>query len=250
MKLPEYLKSTKYKNPDKAKDGPFQFAKGTDLHYFDWLKTKPDQAAAFTTLMTIQRMDRGEPWFEFYPVEEKFTGGADVEKPLLVDIGGSLGADIAAFHTRFPTLKGNLILEDLPEVIDSIKELDTSITQVKHDFFLPQPEIAKGAKAYFLSTILHDWPDKEAKEILANVRNAMSKDSILLINENALPDTNVPLYPVKLDFLMMCLLSGMDRTITQYKTLLEESGFELAKVYQPKVVRPGTGYLFEAVLKQ
>jgi hypothetical protein len=100
-----------------------------------------------------------------------------------------------------------------------------------------------------LSTILHDWPAKEAKEILSNVRNAMSKDSILLINENALPDTNVQLYPVKLDFLMMCLLSGMDRTITQYKSLLDELGFELVKVYQPKVVRPGTGYLFEATLK-
>jgi hypothetical protein len=116
-------------------------------------------------------------------------------------------------------------------------------------FFVPQPDIARAARACCFSTILHDWLDKEAKEILSNVRNAMSKDSILLINENALPDTNVQLYPVKLDFLMMCLLSGMDRTITQYKSLLDELGFELVKVYQPKVVRPGTGYLFEATLK-
>jgi hypothetical protein len=250
MKLPEYLKNTKYKNPETANNGPFQFAKGTDLHYFDWLKTEPAQAATFATLLTIQRMDRGEPWYDFYPVEEKLARGVGARTPLLVDIGGSLGTDIAAFHSRFPALQGSLILEELPEVIDSIKELDTSIERVKHDFFLPQPEVAKGAKAYFLSTILHDWPDKEAKQILVNVRSAMSNDSILLINENALPDANVPLYPAKLDFLMMCLLSGMDRTVKQYKALLEESGFELVKIYQPEVVRPGTGYLFEAVLKQ
>jgi hypothetical protein len=90
MKLPEYLKSTQYINPEKAKDGPFQYAKGTELHYFDWLKTQPDQAAAFATLMSIQRTDRGEPWFEFYPVEGRLTRSADAKTPLLVDIGGSL----------------------------------------------------------------------------------------------------------------------------------------------------------------
>ncbi|EPE31726.1 S-adenosyl-L-methionine-dependent methyltransferase [Glarea lozoyensis ATCC 20868] len=159
-------------------------------------------------LNRIQRIDRGEPWFDFYPVEEKLTRNADNEKPLLVDIGGSIGTDIAAFHVRFSTLKGSLILEDLPEV-------NTSITQLKHDFFLPQPEIAKGVKTYLLSTILHDWPDKEAKDILTNFRDAMSEDSILLINENALPNINVPFYPAELDFPMMCLLSGTDRTIMQ-----------------------------------
>ncbi|CAG8948676.1 hypothetical protein HYFRA_00001796 [Hymenoscyphus fraxineus] len=251
MRLPEYLKNTNYKNPMKAKDGPFQFAKGTDLHYFDWLKTDPAQAKAFATLMSIQRMDRGEPWFDFYPVEERFARSSNMSTtPLMVDIGGSLGNDLAAFHARFPSLQGALVLEELPEVIESITDLDTSIVQVKHDFFLPHPEIAQGAKAYFLSTILHDWPDKEAKMILANIRGAMKEDSILLINENALPDTNVPLYPAKLDFLMMSFFSGIDRTIKQFRALLEESGFELVKVHQPKVVRPGTGYVFEAILKR
>ncbi|CAG8975340.1 hypothetical protein HYALB_00005670 [Hymenoscyphus albidus] len=246
VKLPEYLKNTKYKNPMNAKNGPFQFAKGTDLHYL--IGSKPSLLKQ--KRLQLRWQSSGDPWFDFYPVEERFAQSSSTDTPLMVDIGGSLGNDLAAFHARFPSLRGSLVLEELPEVLDSITDLDASIVQVKHDFFLPQPKIALGAKAYFLSTILHDWPDKEGKIILAHVRSAMNEESVLLINENALPDTNVPLYPAKLDFLMMSFFSGIDRTVKQFRTLLEESGFELVEAHQPKVVRSGTGYIFEAILKR
>jgi hypothetical protein len=97
--------------------------------------------------MSIQRTDRGEPWFQFHPVEGRLTRSADAKTPLLVDIGGNLGADIAAFHSRFPALRGILILEDLPGVIDSIKELDTSIEQVKHDFFCSTTRHCEGRES-------------------------------------------------------------------------------------------------------
>lgn len=250
VRLPEFLRETNYKNPDKAKDGVWQLAKGTDLHYFDWLKTDPAQALAFNTVMTVQRMDTGDPWFDFYPVEEKFGKRADSQTPLLVDIGGGIGHDLAAFHNKFPSLEGRLILEELPEVIDAIKDLDSSIERVKHDFFAPQPELAKGAKAYYLRTVLHDWPDKECKYILASIRDAMNEDSILLINENALPNSNVPLLPAKLDMFMMVEFSGADRTVRQFETLIDESGFELVKIHRPDIVVARTGYLFEAALKK
>jgi hypothetical protein len=40
-----------------------------------------------------------------------------------------------------------LILEDLPGVIDSIKELDTSIEQVKHDFFCSTTRHCEGRES-------------------------------------------------------------------------------------------------------
>ena len=55
--------------------------------------------------------------------------------------------------------------------------------------FKPQPELAKGAKAYFLSNVLPDWPNEEAK---IKIREATAVDFVLLVNENTLPDTNVP----------------------------------------------------------
>ena len=95
-------------------------------------------------------------------------------------------------------------------VIDDVKELPSGIEAMKHDFFKPQP--VRNAKAYYLRTVLHDWPDKQAREILSNIRGTMSKHSILLINENALPDDNVPLYPAELDISMLVLFSSLERT--------------------------------------
>jgi hypothetical protein len=44
------------------------------------------------------------------------------------------------------------VLDELLEVIDSIKELPSAIESIKHDL-KPPPELSKGTKAYFLSTI-------------------------------------------------------------------------------------------------
>lgn len=222
----------------------------TKLQYYDWLKTEPEQAVAFNTTMMLQRMDRGEPWYEYYPVTSKVGTSFDGKTPLMVDVGGNIGINIGDFHAKFPELPGRLVLEDLPEVISSIQELDPAIERVVHSFLDPQPEIAKGAKFYFLGTVLHDWPDAECKTILKHIRNAMNKDSILLLSENAVPDTNAGLYQVKLDFVMMSLFAATDRTTKQFRALLESEGFELVKVWEPKVARPGSGFLFEAVLKQ
>jgi hypothetical protein len=123
---------------------------GTDKIYWDWLKDVPEQQTSFNKLMAISRSERGEPWFKFFPTEERFAN-TDPKAPLLVDLGGGLGHDVAAFHKEFPTLPGRLILQDLPSVINEIEVLDESIDRQIHDFFQPQP--IKGAKAYYLRTV-------------------------------------------------------------------------------------------------
>ena len=217
---------------------------GTKMHYFDWLKSKPKLQAAFNTVMGISRMNRGEEWFEFYPVEDKMRVASS--QILLVDVGGGLGHDLIAFRERFPELPGRLIVQDL--VLDGVENLPAGIEAMNYDFFAPQP--IKDAKVYYLRTVLHDWPDKQAKEILDNIRASMNQDSILLINENALPESKVPLYPAELDYSMMACFSSLDRTNTQFKMLLESSGFHLVNIWTPTTIVPGSGTLFEAVLKR
>lgn len=97
--------------------------------------------------MQLTRLERGKSWFEFYLVEEKFQQ-TDKDTPLLVDVGGGLGFDVAEFHNRFPNLQGQLILQDLPAAIGNIKDLSSDIKVMKYDFFTPQP--IKGARAYYL----------------------------------------------------------------------------------------------------
>ena len=219
----------------------------TKLHYFDWLKTNPKRQNAFNTVMGISRAHRGEEWFDFYPVEKKLFQGLDRSRVLLVDIGGGLGHDLVAFKNRFSDPPGYLVLQDLPGVIDSIKDLPSGIKAIPHDFFTSQP--VKNAKVYYLRTILHDWPDKQAREILGSIRVSMGNDSILLINENVLPESNVPLYSAELDVSMMALFSSLDRTRPQFQSLLDSAGFQVVNIWTPKMMVPGSGTLFEAVLK-
>ena len=56
-KTPEYFEERGFHNPIDAFDGPFQYAMGTKLHYFDWLKSQPKHQSAFNSVMGIQRMN-------------------------------------------------------------------------------------------------------------------------------------------------------------------------------------------------
>lgn len=161
-----------------------------------------------------------------------------------MDVGGGTGHDLISFKKRFPNLAGTLITQDIPTVIDDIKDLPAGIVAMKHDFFSAQP--IGGAKAYFLRSILHDWPDKQAKQILEHIKNAMNADSILLIQEAEIPESNVPLRSACLDLSMMALFAGMERTRTQFKELLESVGLKLVKSWSPDSLAT-LGTLYEAV---
>jgi len=252
-KLPEYFEKNGWKNPDDVYDGPFQYAMGTDKHYFDFLASKPYYQQAFNTVMTISHRRRGQNWFNFFPVEEKLR----VQNPtdvVLVDVGGSQGADLIAFKDKYPDIPGKLILQDLPIVVAEAKNIPAGIEAQGYDFFNEQP--VKGAKAYYLRTVLHDWPDKQALQILTRVREAMAPDSILLINETMLPESNVALSSAQADLTMMVSFASLERTKEQFETLLNDSGFELVKVWMPKGFEESSAglaeqaTLLEARLKQ
>lgn len=78
-------------------------------------------------------------WADWFPVQEQILDGASADRPLLVDVGGGRGHDIAGFKQKFPCGSGRLVLEDLPSVIEDIKLLDSDIQRIKHSFFDPQP---------------------------------------------------------------------------------------------------------------
>ena len=58
----------------------------------------------------------------------------------------------------------------------------------------------------------------------------MDTQSMLLINEDALLEDKVPMYPAELDISMTAALSSLDRTQAQFKDLLESAGFNLVQI--------------------
>ncbi|KAJ5139730.1 hypothetical protein N7448_003138 [Penicillium atrosanguineum] len=226
-RLPEYFHVNGWKSPGDGLDGPFQFALGADGHYFDFLSTHPYYSQAFNTVMGMSFRRRGKDWFEVFPVEERLRVSSSSD-PLIVDVGGGQGEDLKKFQEHFSDLPGKLVLQDLPAVIEGVKDL-SGIEVQSHDFFQKQP--VQDAKVYFLRTVLHDWPDKQAIQILGNLRDAMSRESILLISEIMQPESGVPLPSVLSDMQMMGSFASLERTQAQWQTLLKAAGFELVQVW-------------------
>ncbi|TAQ84328.1 hypothetical protein B7494_g7334 [Chlorociboria aeruginascens] len=246
--LPSYFAASGYQTPGDAYDGPFQAFYHTKLHCFDWIATNPKQQHAFNVVMGISRSGHGQKWFEYFPVSSKLQ----VKSPsdtLLVDIGGGIGHDLIAFQKYHPGVRGKLVVQEIPVVVDSITDLPTDISAMKHNFFSCQP--IKEAKAYYLANVLHDWPDKQSLVILGHIKDAMSKDSILLVNENVLPELGVTLFSASTDFVMMSIFSALERTEKQYKKLFAEAGLELVGVWKgDDIVETNGRRLLEVVLKR
>lgn len=183
--MPAYLKATKFQNPQNPTDGPFQFANNCG-HAFGWLTEHPEVFQAFHRYVHTLRTHRPS-WSAMYPVRERLVeglkeGGASA----LVDIGGGTGQTLQDFRADVPEYTGRCILQELPEVIEAAKKIgvgkDSRIELQMHDFFKPQP--VKGARAYFLRSILHDWPDEHCQTILVHLKDAMEPNySRILISD-------------------------------------------------------------------
>ncbi|OJK02211.1 hypothetical protein ASPACDRAFT_114923 [Aspergillus aculeatus ATCC 16872] len=287
--LPAYFAETAWKSPDDATNGPFQHTHRTTQTFFEHLGTNPHLQQAFNAVMSLdfRRSSSTKQWFELYPIESKLfpatttTSSSEEEDPnraTLVDVGGSQGRDLLAlcqhlsiqqqqqppplatsnpFSPDHPSRRTQpkLILQDLPAVISSIPAsvfttFPGCITLQPHNFFDEQP--TRHARAYFLRTVLHDWPDRQALQILGRLRDAMAEDSVLLVNEGVVPETRAGLMAVQTDFIMLCNYGALERTRAQWVDLLERGGFEVCGVYgEEELQRQQGGHvLFEARVRR
>jgi hypothetical protein len=134
----KFFEENGWRNPSDVNKTPFQMAKGTTLHFWDYLNKHPKLLASFASHMKGYASTRGS-WLDVFP-GQSILDGADDDGPLIVDVAGGLGQDITKFYTQFPQKAGRLVLQDLPKVIEEGKgKLDSSITAMGHDIFTPQP---------------------------------------------------------------------------------------------------------------
>lgn len=140
--LPAHLKKNNYHNPANPTDTALQLGFNTDLHFFEIAKQDPLTAKQFNNHMSVYSLGRPS-WMDagFYPVHEQLLANTNLtnEDALIIDMGGSIGHDLAEFKRKWPDAPGRLILQDLPAVVAHAKTLDPAIEIMPHDFFTPQP---------------------------------------------------------------------------------------------------------------
>ena len=207
---------------DSVKTGDTAFEKAHGMPVSDWLEKNPQTADVFNEANAVKAAGSHRAIIDVYD----FSGIR-----ALTDVGGGLGVLMAEILKANPKMQG--IVADTPFVIQQAKKMiraqgvEDRCQAVECDFF---KKIPSGSDAYLMSNILHDWPDKLCRIILANCHRAMKPESRLLVLEMVIPPGNEPSIAKLLDLEMLVITGGLERTEPQFENLFESSGFRLSRI--------------------
>jgi O-methyltransferase domain len=152
-----------------------------------------------------------------------------VRAAAIVILTAQLLVSATSLMTANPQLHG--IILDLPDVVPSAITAAAALGLAQRssvlpgDFFAFVPE----ADLYLLKHILHDWDDDQCIRILENCRRAMRPSGRLIVIEWLLGEIGEPGFAPFSDLNMMVILSGRERTLSEYRALLKQAGFRLDK---------------------
>jgi O-methyltransferase domain len=192
------------------------------MPFYDYLRQHPEAGTIFAEALTSLSEGEAEALAAAYDFSRFRT---------LVDVGGGQGKLLTTILKATPSLRG--VLFDQPEVVEAARELIASVgltdrcERVAGDFFQSVPP---GGDVYILKYILQDWDDERSGMILKNCRQAMTKDTTLLIIAPVIPPPGQPHYAKFEDLEMLVLEGSEDRTVEEYATLLDRAQFKLARV--------------------
>ncbi|EPE28206.1 S-adenosyl-L-methionine-dependent methyltransferase [Glarea lozoyensis ATCC 20868] len=157
----------------------------------------------------------------------------------VVDVGGSQGHVSMALARKFKNL--NVIVQDMERVVENAtvpEDLQGRMRFMAHDIFTPQP--VQGAEVYYLRWILHNWSDKYCLLILRALVPALKRGAKVIIQETLMPEPGtVALWKEKnlraTDLNMASAFNAKERTVTEFKSLLERSdpAFTLRRIIEP-----------------
>jgi acetylserotonin N-methyltransferase len=190
------------------------------------LYADPARLREFAELMNAFSMPQGQlvaECFDFAP----YT--------CVMDVAGGPGGQAIQIGLRHPHLRG--IITDLEPVCVVAREhiaangLAARFRAVAADLIAgPYPT---EADVILLGHILHDWSDETCRKILANCAGALPRNGVLLISESVLrPDFSGSNIANAKDLLMLVANEpdARERSEQEYRSLLDEAGFEVTDV--------------------
>lgn len=153
---------------------------------------------------------------------------------LIADLGAGDGTLLAGLLTRFTELRA--IAFEQPSVIDYARRtlaergLANRCNFVSGDFLT---EVPQGADLYVLKSVIHNWNDVMALQILKNCRSAMAARKRLVVIERPVNAGDL-LRTAMADMTMLVLFGSRDRTAEEYGQLLEGAGFSVLRVAESR----------------
>ncbi len=150
---------------------------------------------------------------------------------VLADVGGGYGQFLTAVLQTYPNMRG--ILLDTPVVIAAAdKQLEfhacrDRCTLVPGNMLEAVP---RGAGAYLMSGVIHDWDDEDATRILDACRRAMTPSGRVLVVETILPSGEDTSFGTLLDLNMLVMTGGRERTERDFRRLFGAAGLTVTRI--------------------
>lgn len=153
----------------------------------------------------------------------------------IVDVGGGYGELLACILRANPQATG--VLFDLEHAIEEARRrfheagLAERCEFVPGDFFDAVP---RGADAYLLKSVIHDWDDERSIQILARCCEAMAEGGRVLLVERIMPDRLEVSADhqalARTDLNMLIAHAAQERTAAAFHELLNAAGLGVARV--------------------
>ncbi len=222
--------------PHTIRTGEPAFDEAFGATFFDYLAAHPEANASFDAAMEI-----------FAGPENAVIAAAyDFGQfARIVDVGGGTGGLIEAILSAHPGVHG--VLFDQPQVVANIAGVKEPTVRERcesagGDFFESVP---KGADAYVMKRILHDWDDQAAIRLLTRCREAMNSDGRVLVIEAVMRAGNAPDPNKFMDISIMALTCGRERTEAEFQELFLAAGLRCVKILPTEL--PSTLSIIEGI---
>lgn len=205
---------------------PFFLSHGKDL--FDYL----DQNADFDRLFS-EAMDSVEAL-----AGDGFATDLDWNRfERIIDLGGSRGTKALTILKRHPKLSALIV--DRPQVVADARQYwrdhpteGIERLQFQAGDLLEAVPAAKGAKdIYVLSAVLHGFDDDTCVRALQNLGEAIGDSGArVAVLELVVPETGADVASASFDMQMFVGCRGRERTLNEWKSIIQASGFALEEV--------------------
>lgn len=204
---------------ESVRTGENAFASVHGMGVWEYRQQHPEEQAIFDGAMTSMSGAFASGVLDTYDFGRFAT---------VADIGGGAGKLLAAVLERYPKARG--ILFDQPGVVAGAGPtleaagVEERCEVVGGSFF---DSVPPGADAYLLKAILHDWEDAECLQILRGIRRVVPDGGALLLLEQLVGQGPDAVRTSFSDLNMLVNPGGRERTLDEYRALLDASGFSL-----------------------
>ncbi|MDQ4488811.1 methyltransferase [Sinomonas sp. ASV486] len=208
--------------PESLADGEPAFNAATGTTLWAHLAAHPDEEAGFARTMHELTLLAAPLIVAAYPWPEHGT---------VCDVGGGVGAMLAAVLQACPALDGVLVDQAGPLAASGEylagRGVAERVRAVEGDIFTG---FEARADVYLLKDVLHDWDDEQCSQVLRTVRAAAATGARVLVLE-WLQEPNVASFPVSIsDVMMLAQTEGRQRSAAELQALGAAAGFRAGRV--------------------